>query len=262
MNELLNHVQVHVPFHMLKKHLLSKVIKERINPEIGFNHVSLDHYGRNEYIEVANRLRDVGLTVTFHAPFMDLRPGAVDEEIRQVTLRRLQQVFDLVPYFHAKSVVCHPSFDRRYYISSEIVWLEKSKRTWSYFLNQAREMDTIISLENVYESDPNLLGLLFDALVSPHICFCFDTGHFNVFSTVPLEEWFERLGPRIGQIHIHDNKGIVDEHLPAGDGTFPFRLFFDMLRERKLDPIITLEAHTEEHLWKMIDNIKNMKLLI
>jgi len=41
-----------------------------------------------------------GLKVTFHAPFMDLRPGALDDKIRQASLDRIKEVLDLAPYFH------------------------------------------------------------------------------------------------------------------------------------------------------------------
>jgi sugar phosphate isomerase/epimerase len=70
------------------------------------------------------------------------------------------------------------------------------------------------------------------------------------------------LGDRIGQIHVHDNNGLLDEHLPVGEGNFPFQIFFSMIRERDVKPIITLESHTEQNLWKMLENMKAMKLLI
>jgi hypothetical protein len=33
-----------------------------------------------------------------------------------------------------------------------------------------------------------------------------------------------------------------------------------MLRRQGLDPIITLESHTEKDLWQTLENIKAMKL--
>lgn len=127
---------------------------------------------------------------------------------------------------------------------------------------RAREMNTVIALENVYEGDCQQLSLLLDAFPSPHVCFCFDTGHFNVFSATPLEEWINGLGSRIGQIHIHDNNGLLDEHLPVGEGNFPFRDFFGMIREKGISPIVTIESHTEKNLWRMLENIKAMKLFV
>jgi sugar phosphate isomerase/epimerase len=260
MHDVLKFVQVHMPFHFLRKTFLPMVMKERINPEISFNHDTLDRFRKDDYIMVADQLLEAGLTITFHAPFMDLRPGAIDPKIRQITVDRLKQVFDLAPYFRPLSVVCHPSFDKRYYVSSEQIWLANSIETWQHFLTQAIEMNTTIALENVYEGDCQHLGLLLDAFTSPHMCFCFDTGHFNVYSVTTLEEWMNGLGPRIGQIHIHDNNGLLDEHLPVGEGTFPFQKFFSMIHERGIRPIITVESHTEKNLWKMLENIKAMKL--
>jgi sugar phosphate isomerase/epimerase len=260
MHKILRDVQIHMPFHLLYNQFLPMVIREKINPEISFNHASLDHFSRRDFLEVAGRLLDEGLTITFHAPFMDLRPGAIDPRVRQVTIDRLKQVFDLVPFYRPLSVVCHPSFDRKYYVSSEHLWLENSLNTWRQLLIMADEMDTMVALENVYESDSQHLNLLLNTLPSSHVCFCFDTGHFNVFSKTPLKGWMENLGSRVGQIHLHDNHGVLDEHLPVGEGNFPFEEFFEMLRERELNPIVTLESHTEKHLWRMLENIKTMNL--
>ena len=262
MRGILKLVQVHMPFHFLRNQFLPLVIRERINPEISFNHFTLEHFRKDDFVSVADQLLEAGLTISFHAPFMDLRPGAIDPEIRKATTGRLQQVFDLVPYFRSISVVCHASFDKRYYVSNEHEWLENSIDTWKRFLAQATDMDTVIALENVYETDCHYLALLLNAFTSPHICACFDTGHFNVYSATPLEEWINGLGARIGQVHIHDNNGLLDEHLPVGEGNFPFHAFFEMIRKRKLKPVITLESHSEKQLWRMLENIKAQNLFV
>ena len=262
MRDILRSVQVHVPFHRLRNEFLPMVIREGINPEIGFNHFTLDHFGKDDFVKVADQLLEAELTVSFHAPFMDLRPGAIDPEIRKVTASRLQQVFDLVPYFRPISVVCHASFDKRYYVSNEQEWLANSIETWKHFLQQAVDMGTMIAMENVYETDCHYLRLLLDAFASPHMCFCFDTGHFNVYSTASLEEWMNGLGSRIGQVHIHDNNGLLDEHLPIGEGNFPFQAFFEMIHQEKLDPIITLEPHSEKNLWRTLENIEALDLFV
>ncbi|MDO8784834.1 MAG: TIM barrel protein, partial [Syntrophales bacterium] len=153
------------------------------------------------------------------------------------------------------------SFDERYYVSGEQTWLENSIETWGHFLTIASQMDTIISLENIYETGPRHLSLLLGAFNSDHIRFCFDTGHFNVFSRTSLDVWMDELAPNLGQVHMHDNNGLADDHLPVGEGNFPFRNFFKMLQERGLNPIITLESRSEKDMWQMVKNIKAMGLL-
>ena len=261
MREILKKIQVHVPFYRLRADLLPMVIREGINPEIAFSHRDLDRFAEADFREIADRLADAGLSVTFHAPFLDLRPGAIEPKIRQVTVERLRRVFELIPWFLPRSIVCHPSFDEKYYISCEKLWLENSLDTWRSLLGYVEGTETIIAMENVYERGPHQIRPLLDALDSPHVRFCFDTGHANAFGSASYEEWLEALGCRLGEIHIHDNNGTTDEHLPVGEGTFPFARLFAILRERKLTPILTVEAHSERNLARTLANIGSLGLL-
>jgi sugar phosphate isomerase/epimerase len=249
-----------VPYRLIREKLLDWAIRERINPEIGFNHLDLDRFTPADYRRTAERLVGEGLSMTFHAPFMDLRPGALDPKVRQLTLDRLRQVFDLVPWFRPRSVVCHASFDERYYVSAEAQWLENSLETWRALLEPLRGTGTIIALENVYEREPAQLRILLDALGVPEVRFCFDTGHANAFGGVAPERWVEEMGDLMGEVHIHDNHGRADEHLPVGEGNIPFARLFGRMRERSLRPILTVEAHSAERLRRMLENLGAMEL--
>jgi len=260
MEDIMKILQVHVPFRMLLGDFLNTVVAKGINPEIGFDYAVLDSTGKNEFRKVAARLSDAGLRVTFHAPFMDLRPGAIDPCIREVSRDRLMQVFELVPLFRPRTVVCHPSFDSRYYVSTEMKWLENSINTWRTFGNLAAELNTIIVLENVYEQMPRHFVNLLTALDSPHVRFCFDTGHYNAFSDALLQQWLEELGDFLEEVHLHDNEGRRDEHLPIGEGNFPFAELFDFLRKREQKPILTLEAHSEEHFRRTVATLRKNRL--
>jgi len=256
MKDILQLIQVHIPFRLLKGEFLDMVIEKGIHPEISFDHNILDVNRTADYKNVARRFHDAGRTVTFHAPFLDLRPGSLDPRIRDVTLLRLRQIFGIALIFRPRMVVCHPSFDIRYYITAEEMWLHNSIATWRRVLELADQADTVIAFENVYEENPEELGLLFDALDSRRIRLCFDTGHFNVYSRTPLNDWMDRLGTFMGEVHIHDNKGEKDEHLPIGEGTFPFRRFFDAMRDCGARAVFTVEAHSEEDLWVFVRNLE------
>lgn len=258
--DILQKIQVHVPYRLIRDKLLAWVIRERVNPEIGLNHLDLERFGPADYKATADRLVDAGLRVSFHAPFMDLRPGALDPRIRQLSLDRIRQAFDLVPWFRPCSVVCHSAFDERYYISAEAQWLKNSLETWRTLLEGIRGTDTIIALENVYEREPGQLRILLDALDSPQVRFCFDTGHANAFGGVAPGRWIEEMGDLLGEVHIHDNHGQADEHLPVGEGNIPFGELFGMMRARSLKPILTVEAHSAERLKRMVANLGAMEL--
>ena len=53
------------------------------------------------------------------------------------------------------------------------------------------------------------------------------------------------LGDRLGEIHIHDNDGTTDQHLPVGEGNFPFRELLALVRRKNLRPILTIESHSD-----------------
>jgi len=262
MRDIIEKVQINMPFQLLVDRYLPLVLEKRINPEIGFDCFVLDKFKRDEFRDVADRITDAGLTITMHEPFFDLRPGAADPKLRTASIERLKQFFDIAPLFKPKSMVCHINFEEKYYVNLEEIWLENSIDTWSRFINIAADLDTVIALENVYEISPYYPGLLLDSFKNvPQIGHCFDTGHCNAFSHEPMEAWLNKIGHRIREVHLHDNDGTADYHDPVGDGTFLFYDFFKILKERGIDPIITLEPHTEETLWRTLENIKNMKLL-
>jgi sugar phosphate isomerase/epimerase len=262
MGNILKKVQVNMPFRLLVDRYLPLVIRERINPEIGLDCFALDAYGEKDFREIASRLSDAGLSITFHAPFFDLRPGSLDRRIRQVTIDRFRQVFDIASLYRPRTIVFHASFDIDYYVANEELWLENSRDTWSNLIPLAEELNTVIALENVYEHDPSMLSGLIRLLgPSDHIRMCFDTGHFNTFSKASLDEWLDETGFFIGEIHLHDNGGDGDRHVPVGEGTFPFHRFFRYLKDHDIRPVITLEPHTEEHMWRTLENIERLGLL-
>lgn len=253
-------VHAHMPYHFLPKYR-DMILRHGLNLEIYFNHWTLQSLDKSQCIETAKILAGAGLKITFHAPFMDLRPGALDDRIRRTSIDRIRQVFDLAPYFHPLKIVCHASFDEHYYVSVDDLWLAASVKTWKELIAVARDNKTMIALENIYEKNPRILQRLFETLSSDDICFCFDTGHFNVFSCEPLNVWMKALGKYLGHLHLHDNFGQRDEHLAVGDGTFPFPELFRFLKKIKAKPTMTLEAHRPENLWQSMDNIRNMNLL-
>lgn len=255
MQEVISKIQMHIPYHLWPQHQ-ADIIGNKLNPEIYFSQYALKDIDMEKCRETARLIRNAGLKVTFHAPFMDLRPGALDDKIRRVSVDRMKQAIDLAQYFHPIRIVCHPMFDDRYYVDCDDLWLEASVKSWTELIDLAKAHNTILSLENVYDKEPRLLRRLFEALASDCVCFCLDTGHFNAFSYTPLKVWLKELGKYLGQLHLHDNFGERDEHLAVGKGTFPFEELFAWLRKNKKKPVFTLEAHDQKELWKSIGNIK------
>ncbi len=92
---------------MLKEQL-EAVLGSGLQPEVYFSGFVLDRLAPKDAERVSRALREKQVPVTFHAPFMDLNPGAADERVREVTVFRFGQVLDLVPLFQPRMIVLHP----------------------------------------------------------------------------------------------------------------------------------------------------------
>ncbi len=259
MNPLTDLIQVNIPFTMLSETHLDRFISHRLNPEIGFDAESLDAYPFSHMEAVAGRLRDAGLSITFHAPFMDLSPGSPDSKVRELTRHRLLQVIRLIPLFRPRTVVCHTGYDHRRFWHIRDLWIDNSLHTWSRIAGEIRSGGARMMLENVYEQSPNDMIDLLENLKDFGVGFCLDSGHQAVFSTAPIPEWIASLGPYLGQLHLHDNCGNHDEHLAMGQGCFDFQQLFNLVRTvSPRQPVITLEPHKEEDLLLSLRYLKNL----
>lgn len=251
-----SNIHAHVPYGRLAEHL-EFAIAHRIHPEVHFNADALDHLVYEELASLAEALHSAGLSTTIHAPFIDLNPGAIDAGIREATRRRIKQVMGTAELLKPKVIVVHPGYDDLHYGENRLVWLKNSIDFWREFVPMARQCGTILAVENIYEKEPSTIKALLDAVDDPAFRHCFDVGHWNMFATVTLEEWFSELGDYVVESHIHDNHGKSDEHLPVGEGAIDFSRYFPLLNRYAPDAVWTLEAHNTEHLQRALKNIKN-----
>jgi sugar phosphate isomerase/epimerase len=243
---------VHVPYHGIGDYL-AFINKARINLEIYFSSHSLDSISLSNVSSLMERL-EYDSSFTIHAPFMDLSPGAVDSRIRDVTMERFSQIFDIAEILKPKAIVFHSGYEKWKYALQIDIWLRNSLITWRPFLKRAADMGLKIAVENIFEDDPANLRLLMESIGSEHFGICFDTGHFNLFSRIPLAEWLRQLKPYIFELHLHDNNKTRDDHIAMGDGTFDFVTLFSILKDREL--IYTIEGHRPEDVLKSIERLK------
>jgi len=80
---------------------------------------------------VGDVLHRHGLTVTLHAPFVDLSAGSTDPAIRAVTRRRSEEVLNLVPS-SPRTVVAHAATTGKRYDNFRKTWLENSVEFWGW----------------------------------------------------------------------------------------------------------------------------------
>jgi len=244
-------LHVHIPFSKLSGHL--DLIREKsLNLELYFDGDVLDSITLSD-VHKARELLDHNPSLSFHAPFMDLSPGAVDSLVREATMKRFNQILDIAEVMKPKAIVCHSGYEKWRYALKPEWWLQMSLLTWKSLNKRASDINVKLAIENIFEDEPSNLKILMEHMNSDNFGICFDTGHCNLFSKVRLDDWMEALNPYIFELHLHDNDRSSDQHLPVGDGTFDFGKFFHLLKNR--DCIHTIEAHSPDKVMRSMKNI-------
>jgi sugar phosphate isomerase/epimerase len=243
---------IHVPFEQIDGYM-EFILAGRYNLEIYFSSHSLDSLTDDKLQRVMDSL-DYSPALTMHAPFMDLSPGAIDSRIRGATIERLEQTLHVARFLRPRAIVCHSGYEKWRYALDVGLWLRKSLETWSPINDRFGALGCRIAIENIFEDEPSNLRLLMEEMDSANFGICFDTGHCNLFSSVPVDRWMDELGRYLIELHLHDNDKTADQHYPPGDGSFDFEGLFSLLGNRDL--IYTLEAHSPEHVLTSIDRLK------
>ena len=79
----------------------------------------------------------------------------------------------------------------------------------------------------------------------PALRFHLDIGHAFIENGMKgVRAYVNAFGDRLVHIHIHDNHGKRDEHLPLGAGKIDFQKTIRFLKEVKYDKTVTFEVFT------------------
>lgn len=249
-----------VPFPLLELPDSAPLLaRNGVGPEIYFSAGVLDSLAPGRAEAAAEALRAEGVaSATFHAPFEDLWPGARDEEVRKLTVRRLRQAIGLARVFRPRGIVVHGGYFGWIYDYDPERWFEPARRTFGEVLETAEREEVDLFLENVFDEAPGHLLRLKDTLGSKRLGFCCDAGHATLFSGLPVHKWVEAFGTELRELHVHDNLGRRDDHLPLGEGTINFRGILNAALDAGSSPILTLEPHKREHFHRGLSALRGL----
>ncbi len=221
-----------------------------IGVEIQLTSDVLDSLILKEFGKIRKKAGEAHLTV--HAPFMDLNPGALDPYILKATRDRFSEALTVARVLKAEMSVFHTGYHPAKVDPVFNKWFEKAVET---FLTVAEESPCPIALENVFDETPEVLERFMERLPEK-VGVCIDLGHLNLFSKVPLSSWFDSLGERIYEFHVHDNSGEKDEHAPVGKGNVKFDEFFSLLDTIKHKYIFNLENKSPEGIEESLRTLR------
>lgn len=193
-------------------------------------------FGKHKIL--AEQFRKTGMAASLHGAFIDVNPASGDPDFRELSRRRCRESCEIASALGAGNLVFHSSafpFLRGAYLEN---WAAGCA---SFYEELAERYPVRIFIENAQDLDPIPLRKLMERLGSDSVSVCLDIGHIH-YSRAPVSQWFEELGDWVGYLHLSDNMGQFDDHLPLGKGSIDWELVNQLWKSLGRDIPITLET--------------------
>ena len=94
---------------------------------------------------------------------------------------------------------------------------------------------------------------------NPDVAFHADIGHLNLHGRDPAE-YLEYFKDKIEHVHLHDNNGLADLHLPVGAGHIEWKPVVETLKAF-YDKTVTLEVFSREEEYILLSREILMRML-
>lgn len=141
------------------------------------------------------------------------RIDSLEPEGREGYLKLLENRVRFCHEVGGTSVVVHPpplyrpNMEKRVHVS---------KITFDTVKPLCLDLDVSLAVENCYRNDHVILGDYFQLYEPEFMGWCYDAGHANIHGNLEHLKLFEK---RLLVTHLHDNKGVKDDHQYPGWGT-------------------------------------------
>lgn len=225
-----------------------------------FVDLTLEVNSRPEKIDIdliKGLLDRFGLDIIGHTPWF--LPAAIEyQELIDASFSVFSRCLDIFKNFGAEYVNIHP-FPARKILGHERI-INLNIETISKVVERAKDLDIMIMLENVepfYEI--NDIAEIINSI--PGLKFHLDVGHVNLSRKgTRLEDYFDRFDQILKHIHVSDNLGGDDLHLPLGAGNINWKEVVKIFRSHFYDQTVTLEVFSREKEYLKVSREKFLGL--
>lgn len=197
--------------------------------------------------QLAAQYREIGFPgyCTMHGAFLDVTIFSSDPQIRQISQLRMEQSMEIAKKMGVKGVVFHTNVNP--FLTEDGYVKQAVDMTVAYFEELLQKYpETDIYLENMFDHTPDVLQAISKRLCHyEHYGVCFDYAHASI-SPTPISDWIMGLYPYIKHLHINDNDGIHDLHLPLGEGKIDWLQFRDYYKRYFTQCTVLIETLSPE----------------
>jgi sugar phosphate isomerase/epimerase len=176
--------------------------------------------------QVRDILETTNLSLTMHLPFSDMNMAGLNSGIHNEVMRQMKYYLDMASGL-VELAVLHPGYlspyggqvpDKAWQVNIESI---------QQLCDFAEERGIIIAVENmpdipkIYGKIPDEMLDILEQVDRDNVGMTLDVGHANTMGRV--DEFVEKCFGKIKHMHIHDNHGVHDEHLPLGQGSIDWK---------------------------------------
>jgi len=196
---------------------------------------------------VKDQLESYDFRYSVHAPYIDVNPAGLNPDMREASVRSLTGAVEFAATINAEFTVSHVGrLSRNYPLELTGRAREGAVRSLSRAVSLAEESGIRFTIENDHQSADHLIAgypeQIFSLLYDLGCGFTLDIGHANTLGKV--DDFLVMMGDLIDTVHVHDNLGSYDEHLPPGKGNAGFSELFQSAGELLFSRPLIVECHT------------------
>ena len=198
---------------------------------------------------IIKELKTCNMGLVCHLPTF-VYTADLTERIRRASLLEMVESLQTAKELGAEKVVLHPG-----HIGGMGAFVMEASRQYAFeslatIIQTADALGMVLCLENMF---PRYLSFVEPEEFKPvfeqfqKLKLTLDTGHANINDTSGDRaiRFLKMFSHRLGHIHMSDNKGKRDDHLPVGKGNVPFERIVRTLKAIGYDETITLEIFSE-----------------
>ncbi|MBQ4527770.1 MAG: sugar phosphate isomerase/epimerase [Clostridia bacterium] len=224
--------------------------------DIGFSNTDDWAYAEDEDVVIKKLayertlIENAGMSVSqVHGPWR-FPPCDLEDADRAERMAKMKKCVHLCAAIGGKNMVIHPLMP----FGLEDKNTENEAKTWDINVRFMTELATYAKAEGVNVCIENMPFKEF-AISTPaeiikivnlvnldNFKICFDTGHANLFKELKLGDCVRELGDMLAVLHVHDNNGIGDHHLPPYYGVANWKDFGRALKEISFKGAVSLEC--------------------
>jgi sugar phosphate isomerase/epimerase len=187
-----------------------------------------NHWLPNIQNEVKELLETTNMKLSIHGPYSDVNLGAFDLGTRKYAVKVFLDIINICSELGIGPVTAHPGVIGPIQHWDRPRALKYTRESLEMLVKEASDNSMLIALENMPEmrfTTCQTAKEIEKTMNGLNIGMCFDIGHAH--TTNQMSEMMA-LKDKFINVHVHDNLGDRDAHLPLGQGTIDFSVLKEL----------------------------------